>query len=73
MLGGSSGLNYMLYVRGNRRDYDHWAELGNTGWSYEDILPYFKKSEDNTDPLLASTRYHGTGGYLTVKYFLLVS
>lgn len=67
MLGGSSSLNYMLYVRGNRRDYDRWAELGNDGWSYEEVLPYFVKSEDNTDPVYAATRYHGTGGYLTVS------
>lgn len=66
MLGGTSSLNYMLYVRGNRRDFDQWAALGNTGWSYEEVLPYFTKSEDNQNPYLAGTRYHGKGGYLTV-------
>ena len=68
MLGGSSVLNYMLYVRGNRRDYDRWADLGNIGWSYEEVLPYFIKSEDNRNPYIAAnTKYHGTGGYLTVQ------
>ena len=67
VLGGSSVLNYMLYVRGNRRDYDSWAAMGNHGWSYEDVLPYFIKSEDNRNPYLAETPYHGTGGYLTVQ------
>lgn len=66
VLGGSSVLNYMLYLRGNRRDYDHWEALGNPGWGYENVLHYFKKSEDNLNPYLAKTEYHGTGGYLTV-------
>jgi choline dehydrogenase len=67
VLGGSSVLNAMVYVRGNRHDYDHWAELGNEGWSYKEILPYFLKSEDNRNPYLAKTPYHSTGGYLTVQ------
>ncbi|XP_065201435.1 glucose dehydrogenase [FAD, quinone] isoform X2 [Planococcus citri] len=67
VLGGSSVLNYMLYVRGNRKDYDHWEELGNPGWGYDDVLPYFKKSEDNRNPYLARTEYHHKGGYLTVQ------
>ena len=66
-MGGSSSINYMLYVRGNRRDYDRWASMGNTGWSYDDVLPYFIKSEDNKNPQYAATKYHGTGGYLTVE------
>ncbi|KAK7874213.1 hypothetical protein R5R35_006256 [Gryllus longicercus] len=67
VLGGSSVLNAMIYVRGNRKDYDHWAALGNEGWSYDEVLPYFKKSEDNRNPYLAKTPYHATGGYLTVQ------
>ena len=67
MLGGSSVLNYMLYVRGNRRDYDSWAAMGNYGWSFEEVLPYFIKSEDNRNPYFSQSRYHGVGGLLTVQ------
>lgn len=57
----------MLYVRGNKYDYDEWEALGNPGWSYKDVLPYYIKSEDNRNPYLANSPYHGTGGYLTVE------
>ena len=67
VIGGSSVLNYLVYARGNKRDYDRWAELGNPGWSYDEVLYYFKKSEDNRNPYLAGTRYHGKGGYLTIQ------
>ncbi|KAF5286203.1 hypothetical protein FQA39_LY16373 [Lamprigera yunnana] len=68
VLGGSSVLNTMLYIRGNRRDYDRWRDIGNEGWGYEDILPYFLKSEDQRNPYLArNTKYHATGGYQTVQ------
>ncbi|XP_047510840.1 glucose dehydrogenase [FAD, quinone]-like isoform X2 [Pieris napi] len=67
VLGGSSVLNYMLYLRGNKKDYDTWESLGNKGWGYKDVLYYFKKSEDNQNPSLAQTPYHSTGGYLTVS------
>lgn len=67
VLGGSSVLNYMLYVRGNRHDYDHWESLGNPGWEYKQVLYYFKKSEDNRNPYLQKSPYHATDGYLTVQ------
>ncbi|KAF5272031.1 hypothetical protein FQR65_LT05012 [Abscondita terminalis] len=68
VLGGSSVLNTMLYIRGNRRDFDRWRDLGNDGWGYDDVLPYFIKSEDQRNPYLAkNTKYHGTGGYQTVQ------
>nr|CAD7464267.1 unnamed protein product [Timema tahoe] len=67
VLGGSSTLGGMLYSRGNVRDYDNWASLGNYGWSYKDVLPYFKKSEDNRDFERYDRSYHHTGGYQTVE------
>ncbi|RZF36872.1 hypothetical protein LSTR_LSTR004560 [Laodelphax striatellus] len=65
-LGGSSSVNAMLYIRGNRRDYDSWEKLGCPGWSYKDVLPYFKKSENMTIDRLKNSSYHGTQGYLCV-------
>ena len=65
MLGGSSGSNAMIYIRGNKADYDHWASLGNKGWSYEEILPFFKKSEHYEG---GESEYHGIGGPLNVTY-----
>ena len=64
VLGGSSSLNGLLYVRGQREDYDRWAELGNRGWRYADVLPYFKKSEDQER---GANAYHGVGGPLKVS------
>ena len=63
-LGGSSAINAMVYIRGHRSDYDQWASLGNAGWSYADVLPYFKRSEDNAD---FDGEYHGKGGPLAVN------
>lgn len=58
VLGGSSVLNYMLYIRGNKRDYNRWAAEGATGWSWADVFPYFLKSEDNRDEsLLTNGKY----------------
>ncbi|XP_044738147.1 glucose dehydrogenase [FAD, quinone]-like [Chrysoperla carnea] len=68
VMGGSSVLNYMIYTRGNRRDYDGWAQLGNDGWSYEEVLPYFKKLEDFTVNEQFDPRYHNRGGPLSVGY-----
>ncbi|KAG8222611.1 hypothetical protein J437_LFUL002604 [Ladona fulva] len=69
-LGGTSSINAMLYIRGNRRDYNTWAREGNTGWTFQDVLPYFKKSEDNGDPVVAADEvYHSTGGYLRIERF----
>jgi choline dehydrogenase-like flavoprotein len=62
-LGGSSAINAMVYIRGHRRDYDDWAALGNAGWSYDELLPYFKRSENNER---LSDRYHARGGPLNV-------
>ncbi|XP_060830672.1 glucose dehydrogenase [FAD, quinone]-like [Bombus pascuorum] len=67
VMGGSSTINYMMYVRGNKKDYDIWEQLGNPGWSYKDVLSYFKKSEDNQNQNYAKTAYHSTGGYLTIN------
>ena len=47
VLGGSSSINAMVYIRGHRSDYDHWASEGNAGWGYDDVLPYFKRGEHN--------------------------
>ncbi|HEX7441244.1 MAG TPA: GMC family oxidoreductase N-terminal domain-containing protein, partial [Caldimonas sp.] len=64
VLGGSSSINGLLYVRGQHEDYDRWRQRGNVGWGYDDVLPYFKKAENQTrgaDP------HHGTGGPLNVS------
>ncbi|KAI5635482.1 GMC oxidoreductase domain-containing protein [Phthorimaea operculella] len=69
VLGGSSVLNAMLYIRGNKRDYDNWAARGNPGWSYEEVLPYFIRSEDMRIPEYQEDPYHGVGGPLTIEHF----
>ena len=65
-MGGSSATNAMAYVRGNRADYDHWAALGNTGWDYASILPYFKRSEQHAQLKEVDPDYHGANGELNV-------
>ena len=63
VIGGSSSINAMVYIRGQRADYDHWASLGNPGWGYDDVLPYFKRAEHNER---GADAWHGTGGPLNV-------
>lgn len=67
-LGGCSSTNAMAYVRGNRADYDHWASLGNDGWDYESVKPYFIKSEHNEQQASLDPGYHGAHGPLNVTF-----
>jgi len=64
VLGGSSSINAMIYIRGHRADYDQWRDLGNPGWGYADVLPYFKKSEKQEH---GASEYHGASGPLCVS------
>ena len=64
VLGGTSTINGLIYIRGQAEDYDHWRQLGNSGWSYDDVLPYFRKSEDQQR---GADDYHGVGGPLAVS------
>jgi choline dehydrogenase len=64
VLGGSTSINAMMYVRGNRRNYDMWNALGADGWSFAEVLPYFKRSEDFED---GASEYHGAGGPLRIR------
>ena len=63
VLGGSSSINAMVYARGHRDDYDHWGALGNPGWSFDEVLPYFKRAENNER---GADAFHGAGGPLNV-------
>ncbi|KAL1461057.1 hypothetical protein WDU94_012989 [Cyamophila willieti] len=67
VMGGTSVTNYMVYSRGVPHDYDDWAALGNTGWSFKDVLSYFKKSEDIQSVDLKNSPYHGVGGPLKIE------
>lgn len=69
MLGGSSGINYMAYVRGHPGDFDRWAELGAAGWSSDEVLPYFRKSErfNHSNDISADSDAHGTDGPLGIS------
>ncbi|CAB3246342.1 unnamed protein product [Arctia plantaginis] len=69
VLGGSSAINAMLYIRGNKRDYDNWESMGNIGWRYSEVLKYFLKSEDIRIPEFLDDSYHAVGGPLTVENF----
>lgn len=70
LLGGCSSINAMMHIRGNRRDYDHWAELGNVGWNYDSILHYFRKMEDMQVPGFEGDHfYHGFGGPVTIENY----
>ncbi len=64
VLGGSSAINGLVYIRGQKQDYDRWAELGNTGWSFDDVLPFFRKAENQQR---GSDDYHGVNGPLSVS------
>ena len=68
VLGGCSSTNAMAYIRGNRADYDEWAAMGNKGWSFDEVLPYFTKSENNEQYDQLNKKYHGQGGPLNVTY-----
>src|SRR3984893_10702752 len=64
VLGGTSSINGMIYMRGHAADYDQWRQLGNEGWDYDSVLPYFRKAEDNER---GSSEFHGSGGPLHVS------
>ena len=64
MLGGSSSINGLLYIRGQAEDFDHWRQLGNAGWSFDDVLPYFRRAEDQER---GADDLHGVGGPLAVS------
>ena len=69
VMGGSSTINFMLYTRGNKKNYDRWEELGNPGWGYKDVLPYFLKLENISIPELSKDKvYHSTSGEVPVNY-----
>jgi choline dehydrogenase len=64
VLGGSSSINGLIYIRGQAQDFDFWRQLGNAGWSFDEVLPYFRQAEDNER---GADRFHGTGGPLAVS------
>ena len=64
VLGGSSSINGLIYIRGQAEDFNYWRQLGNAGWSFDDVLPYFRKAEDNER---GADEFHGAGGPLSVS------
>ena len=64
VMGGSSSINGLLYIRGQAEDFDHWRQLGNAGWSFDDVLPYFRRAEDQQR---GEDELHGVGGPLAVR------
>lgn len=68
VIGGSSVLNYMIYTRGSKYDYDNWEAMGNKGWGWDDVLPYFKKIENFNIRSFDDDKFHGYDGYLNVEY-----
>lgn len=67
VVGGTSTINGMCYVRGTKADYDRWASLGNFGWTFDEVLPYYKLSENNRNIDRVDRDFHATGGPLTVS------
>lgn len=70
-LGGTSVVNYMVFNRGHKDDYNNWASAGNEGWSYVEVLPYFKKLERIGIEEFKTSEYRGINGKLDLHYFLL--
>ncbi|KAJ0173023.1 hypothetical protein K1T71_011199 [Dendrolimus kikuchii] len=68
VVGGSSVLNYMIYTRGAPNDYNSWAAMGNEGWAWQDVLPYFKKIENFNIPMFDDPKYHGHSGNLNIEH-----
>src|ERR1700761_9496683 len=64
VLGGSSSINGLVYIRGQKEDFDQWRQMGNAGWAYDDVLPYFRKAEDQER---GANEFHGKGGPLGVS------
>ena len=68
VIGGSSVLNYMIYTRGAKPDYDSWKAMGNDGWGWDDVVPYFKKVENYNIPAFDESEYHAHGGYVNIEH-----
>lgn len=73
VLGGGSGVNAMIYNRGNKNDFNKWRDMGCDGWGYDDVLEYFKKSEDIQIKDLENSTYHAQNGHLTVSHLKYIT